>query len=566
MKSRTAVGPAQTMASLNVSHLSLMSQGGFAGDKGSWLVSGREGSLGLLMRMVGADKRLSPQFYDAFAKVTFEPAAGQLLAIHVLHAGDKFHLDAGKWDGISVGSGIEAGRVRSDWSSTYGWLTWDARAGERVSAHSHLWTGRVGHLREGNIEDAGSIGTPEEIAVRDDRSFDVAGVRQEADVEVSVNLLLRLGGEVSRTWASYDYFARTATPFLATDGTGRLRIDTLQVAIGPDGDRQAAFAAVRGRAGDRLTAELGVRWDRTSRPDESHMAPRAQASLSLGPSTTLRASVGRYFQSQRIGDLQVGDGQTLYAPAERSDLVALGLERRLGKHSRLRVEAYDREISDQQPRFIGLQQELEIFPEQQGDRLRIDPGRGRTRGVEVFVEGAAGPRWNWSASYALAKAEDEIPQTAPCTTGPTCLADPWVPRSRDQRHAVDLQADFRPNDAWHFAAAWTFHTGWPATAWIYGVLLKADGSPFFTRAFGPLNAERLPAYHRLDVRATRAFRLRHGSLEVFADLFNVYDRRNRASYHYSARYLGGSEVTTVRTNGGEEMLPFLPMVGLRYRF
>lgn len=86
------------------------------------------------------------------------------------------------------------------------------------------------------------------------------------------------------------------------------------------------------------------------------------------------------------------------------------------------------------------------------------------------------------------------------------------------------------------------------------------------REYGPLRSVRLPAYHRLDLRATRAFQLRGGALEVYADLFNVYNRTNRASPGYGARYLGGENVETIRTNQGETLLPFLPMIGLRYRF
>jgi len=565
MTSTTAVGPARSTASLNVSHLSFESHGGFDDDRGSWLVSGREGSLGLLMKLVGADQRLSPRFYDVFAKVAYQPTAGQLLAAHVLHAGDRFHLDLTEWDGISVGQGIEAGRIRSDWSSSYAWITWDARAGGPARSHAKVWAGRMGHLREGYMEDAGSIGTPEEIAVRDDGGFRFAGLREQVDVELTPDLLLRVGGEALYARADYDYYARTRTPAIGTDGIVSLRSDTMQVSLDPGGHRLSAFAAARTRLGRRFVGEVGVRYDRASQTDEAHLAPRAEGSLELGPRTTLQASAGRYVQFQGIGELQVGDGQTLYAPAERSDLFAVGLERRLGDLS-VRLEGYDRRISDQQPRFIGLRQELDVFPEQQGDRLRMNPGRGRARGIELFVEGAAGPKWRWSASYALAKAEDEIPQVEPCTEGPTCLDDPWVPRSRDQRHAVDLQADFRPDDRWRLSAAWIFHTGWPATEWAYGVVLRADGTPFFTRSFGPLNGERLPAYHRLDLRATRAFQLRGGTLEVYADLFNVYDRRNRGSYAYGLQYHGADLVTTVRTDGGEELLPFLPMIGLRYRF
>ncbi len=565
MRSRTAVGSPRSTASLNMSHLSLVSEGGFAEDKGSWLVSGREGSLGLLMRLVGADERLSPRFRDAFGKVAFQPAPGQLLAAHVLHAGDRFRVHVDEAEGGIAQDGVEGGDLRSDWTSTYGWITWSAQVGPRTSTRTQVEAGRLSRSRHGWIEDWGNVGSPEGIEVRDDRSFDVLGVREAVDIELTPDLMLRVGGEALRTWADYDYFAQSATPYLTSEGVGQLRLDTVNVAIRPQGDQSAAFLAARGRAGP-LTAEVGARYERSTLPRESHVAPRAQASLSLTPSTTLKASMGRYYQSQGVGDLQAGDGQTLYSPAERSDLVALGLEHRIGDGAKLRVEAYDRRISDQQRRFIGLEQELSIFPEQQGDRLAIDPGRGRARGVELFAEGSAGGAWHWAAGYALSKAEDEIPQASACADGPTCLDDPWVPRRRDQRHAVNLQVDYRPSDRLHLAATWTYHSGWPMTEWTYGAELRADGYPFFTRAFGPLRAERLPAYHRLDFRATRTFTLGPRVLEAYVDLFNVYDRRNRGSYQYYLIYHGDGQVETVRADYSEELLPILPMVGLRFRF
>jgi len=104
------------------------------------------------------------------------------------------------------------------------------------------------------------------------------------------------------------------------------------------------------------------------------------------------------------------------------------------------------------------------------------------------------------------------------------------------------------------------------TGWNYAVVPLRDGSWFWTRTFRPLNGDRLPAYHRLDVRATRTFRVRGGSLEVYLDAFNGYDRENRGSYQYAASMVANGEVRTVRQDSGEEMLPFLPMFGLRYRF
>jgi hypothetical protein len=84
------------------------------------------------------------------------------------------------------------------------------------------------------------------------------------------------------------------------------------------------------------------------------------------------------------------------------------------------------------------------------------------------------------------------------------------------------------------------------------------------REFGPLNARRLPAYHRLDVRVTRAFEVRGSRLELFADLFNAYDRANVRGYAYNL-HRDGSRWTTTR-DVGEELLPILPTVGFRWVF
>ncbi len=565
MRSRTGVGPAETQVGLNISHVAVMGQGGFAGDRGSWLLSGRRGSLGLLMKMVGADDRLSPQFYDVFGKLSWQPAPGHLVAVRFLHAGDRLRLEGEAWDGLTVGGSIEEGSVRSDWNSTYGWATWDARLTPRLVSRALLWTGRVARFREGYQDDFGSIGTPEQIAVRDQRSFAFVGARQQVDLEISPDLMVRAGGEVVRSGADYDYYADSRTPYVTADGWVGMRADTVTMSLDPDGNTAGAFLAARARAGTRLTVEAGVRYHHVSQTDEALVAPRVQASLGLGAGFTLQASAGRYHQPQGIGELQVGDGQSRYAASERSDLFALGLQRRFGAALSVRVEVYDRRISDQQPRYVGLEQELAMFPEQQGDRLRIDPGRGRARGVELFAEGSAGSRWTWSAAYALAWAEDEIPQEGPCTDGPTCLADPWVPRPRDQRHTANLQAGYRAGDRWEIAATWIYHSGWPVTGWRYGVVPLKSGSYFWTRTFRPLNGDRLPAYHRLDVRATRTFRIRGGTLDAYVDVFNLYDRSNRGSNQYSGTLLEDG-VRTSPTGSGEGLLPFLPMFGLRWRF
>jgi hypothetical protein len=47
---------------------------------------------------------------------------------------------------------------------------------------------------------------------------------------------------------------------------------------------------------------------------------------------------------------------------------------------------------------------------------------------------------------------------------------------------------------------------------------------------GPLNARRLPDYHRLDLRASRSWERPSGRWSLFFDVQNVYDRRNLAGF------------------------------------
>jgi hypothetical protein len=57
-----------------------------------------------------------------------------------------------------------------------------------------------------------------------------------------------------------------------------------------------------------------------------------------------------------------------------------------------------------------------------------------------------------------------------------------------------------------------------------------DGEIGLGPVLGPLNSERLSAYHRLDLRASRFWRPRFGRVTFFVDIQNVYDRKNAAGF------------------------------------
>jgi len=79
---------------------------------------------------------------------------------------------------------------------------------------------------------------------------------------------------------------------------------------------------------------------------------------------------------------------------------------------------------------------------------------------------------------------------------------------------------------------------------------------------GELNARRLPAYHRMDLRATRTFQVGRGRLSAFLDIFNVYNRENLRSYDYTPHLPSGRAIA----RSGETLLPILPSFGLTWEF
>ncbi len=164
---------------------------------------------------------------------------------------------------------------------------------------------------------------------------------------------------------------------------------------------------------------------------------------------------------------------------------------------------------------------------------------------------------SWSAAYALAWTDGLVDGV-------------WRPRTLDQRHTVNLGAAWRIGDAWQLSGSWQYHTGWPFTEQFLDLRIVEgmDGQTrvnFLDRGFGPLNAERLPAYHRLDLRGTRAFTLPDSRLEVYLDVFNAYNRRNLRGLAWSLRANGDGSFRAARGDG-EEQLPIMPTLGLRWVF
>jgi hypothetical protein len=539
--------PDRTTTTLALSLMNVManSQGSFAGGRGTWLASARRGYLDLVLDLTNATQPgadLSPRYYDLLGRVEYQLGDRHRVTGHVLYARDHFSIV--EEDGTALDS---------HYGSSYGWINWRADFTSRLSAVTTAAVGRVTRDRDGSdpLGDAGTL----RLQVNDTTTFQFLNAKQDWTLLLSSRVLARWGLDYKRGFADYNYF-RWQTIFEPnlTDPLAppfSTRPDTVAVATRPEGSELGAYLAGRVRPVDGFTTEVGVRYDRQSYDRDHTLAPRAMAAWEFAPGTTLRGAWGYYYQAQRLHELQVIDGDTTFYPPQRAEHRILGLERQLSGGTLGRVEGYDRRIKDPRPEYRSLLPRYESLPEEgPDDRVRIAPTRSRARGVEVFVKHDGGGRLAWSASYALALAEDEV-------------GGIWIPRPYDQRHTLRLEVAFRPTPAWSLGCAWQYHSGWPATALSYTTHTVATGGFFFIGTFGPLYAEHLPAYHRLDLRISRHFRAGSGCITAYADVFNLYDRENAKTYEYAPRLVGNTAVAVRSTSG---MIGILPSIGVRWEF
>lgn len=81
------------------------------------------------------------------------------------------------------------------------------------------------------------------------------------------------------------------------------------------------------------------------------MSPRFSLAYGLDKRTDLRLSVGRYYQSQGIHELQVEDGGGGFFPAQRADHAIVGLQHRFDNGYALRADAYWKYMERLRPRI-----------------------------------------------------------------------------------------------------------------------------------------------------------------------------------------------------------------------
>jgi outer membrane receptor for ferrienterochelin and colicin len=294
----------------------------------------------------------------------------------------------------------------------------------------------------------------------------------------------------------------------------------------------AAFGELRWEPVPGLAILPGFRADWFSPIRAWSVQPRLGARYALGESTTVKAGVGLYAQPPQPEESDEDFGNA-DLPAERSVHVSAGVERRLADGVDLDVTAFHKSLDRLVVRNPANTYDAEAPP-------YVAEGEGRIYGVEALLRARLGDRLSGWLAYTFQRSFRE-----------DGFGRPERRFDFDQPHILTAVATWEFARAWSAGARFRLVSGNPTTPITGAIYDAASGT--WVPTYGEVNADRLPAFHQLDLRVDRTWTKETWKLALYLDVQNAYNRGNVEGYTYRADYSERRPLTG---------LPILPILGL----
>ncbi|MBI3129927.1 MAG: TonB-dependent receptor [Acidobacteria bacterium] len=274
-----------------------------------------------------------------------------------------------------------------------------------------------------------------------------------------------------------------------------------------EGRREGAYLTWRWQLAPAWGFSLGGRRDRYRLPDEITRDLRGTLSYLLQEGVTLRASWGTFHQAPGPEQLDPYAGNPeLKVQRATHALLSLDAAWKGTADWNLRVELYRKDYD----RLVVEDPALRY----------LSSGRGYARGLDLFLKARRGTWRGWVGYGYLDTRRKEGKQF---DLGPVPTSVP---------HNLTAVAQWNPQPGWEWAISWRYATGAPITPILGGT---PNGSTF-DPIEGPRYGDRLPLYHRADLRLTRLLAWKGLRIAAFAEVMNLLDRHNASAYSYSADF------------------------------
>ena len=284
------------------------------------------------------------------------------------------------------------------------------------------------------------------------------------------------------------------------------------------------------------------------------LEPRVAVRLGLTPGSSLKLSYARTRQYLHLVSntnsptpVDIWEPVGPYLEPQRADQVAAGYAATAGGEAwELSAEAYYKWLANLTDFIDGADLAL-------NDRLETEmlQGSGRAYGLELYARKRTGKLTGW-ISYTWSRAERRLAGVS--AADPGVNGGRYYPSPYDKTHDLSVVGFHPLSRRWTLGGTFVLASGLPATypvsRYRYGGLAVVE--------YGARNSARLPAYHRLDLTATRSW----GGKQLQVGLYNLYNRFNAQSIAFQQQERNPLLVEAVQT----AIFGIVPGVSFSFRF
>ncbi|CAI8872388.1 TonB-dependent receptor [Chryseobacterium sp. IT-36CA2] len=256
----------------------------------------------------------------------------------------------------------------------------------------------------------------------------------------------------------------------------------------------------------------------------TNLEPRISANYRINEVSSVKGGYSRNTQNLHLlsnsnsgnpTDQWIGSSYTV--KPEIADQISLGYSRNFNNNNyELNAEIYYKDMKNQIDFKNGAQIGFDTGADVESELLF---GKGRAYGLELIAKKKSGKLTGW-ISYTLSKTERKINGIN---------NNEWYNARMDKTHDLSIVATYQLNPKWSFSGLFVYSTG-NAVTFPTGKY-ELNGQTIFQ--YSNRNADRMPAYHRMDLSATyepssnKRFR---GSWTF--GIYNLYGRENAYTINF----------------------------------
>lgn len=467
-------------------------------------------------------------FYDLDAKVTHRFDDRNRLYFNVYNGMDDLYYRHKETQDYTWGAPIKSfdqGKLGIRWGNTVAALRWNHVLSGKLFSNTTLAYNRYRMVMETEMLSEETVGGT--LSDRNLYRFDYrSGMRDwvlKTDFEYNPapSHRIHFGG----SYTHHTFIPETLTNVNQQIMDTQVQVDTtwhLKSNSRQTGHEVGLYAEDDIRLGQAWTLNPGLHVSLFNTQGKSYFSvePRLSAKVDLTQDWSAKASYSRMSQYVHLlTSSQVSLPLDLWVPItkdiapETADQYSLGFYYSGLRGWEFSLEGYWKKMNN----VLEYKDGVSFLFNSDGWENKVETGRGRAMGLELFIEKTMGKTTGW-LGYTLSRSDRVFP---------TINAGRRFPYRYDRRHQVNLVVNHRFNEKFDLSATWNYASGGTTTIPERSVVMVNPSGELFLEEYVPSrNNYRLPASHTLNLGFNFHRKHRRGEGVWNLSIYNVYNRMN----------------------------------------